>query len=262
MKKKLFFGLILSIGLLMCSFGIVNNFNSQKISYAEDGEIIAFEPITYTYSSDKYSYVITLTSESVCEITITNADLLSQTLYASYSLVEDKLTITFIDERVLEFTLNADGTLKLIDNVESIYDEISQTATDFIVATKEILSQPIVVGGISTTLGAIILFLFSRLFSTLSTSRIKALGVKIETLKSQIDESVSKKQYTEVAKQVIELKDVLAILIEGTKNAKIKEKAQSLLLEIKPILEEAKEMVEKETLEPIVVQQIKKQATE
>lgn len=254
MKKKLLFGLIISFGLFICSFGVVNHFVNQssepQISYADEE---VFEETTYTYATDNYSYTITLTSDNECQVIVTKTDLTSTTFSATYAINEDRLTITFETMSVLDFTINADNTLSLYET-QGTYDYISQGAKDFIASATALLNEPLVIGGVSITLGAIVLFVITKLFSTLSKTKIKSLAKQIATLTQQSADSISRKDYNELLNNFIAMKDVMAVLVDGTKNVNVKEKAQALLVDIKPVLEKAKEVIEQEDT-PTVVQE-------
>lgn len=129
---------------------------------------------------------------------------------------------------------------------KSFFDELSQGAKDFMIVAKEILNQPIVIGGVSVTLGAIVVFVVGKLFSALGKKKLVDLGNQVEELITKMGESVSKQDYNALAKQTEELIEVCKLLVDGTKNVKVKEKAQALLLEMQPVIDDNKEFAIKE----------------
>lgn len=139
---------------------------------------------------------------------------------------------------------------------KSFFDELSQGAKDFMIVAKEILNQPIVVGGVSVTLGAIVIFVVGKLFSALGKKKLIDLGNQVEELINKMGDSVSKQDYNALAKQTQELVEVCKLLADGTKNIKIKEKAQALLLELQPVINDNKEFAIKE------VEQVKEDSVE
>jgi ElaB/YqjD/DUF883 family membrane-anchored ribosome-binding protein len=77
-----------------------------------------------------------------------------------------------------------------------------------------------------------------------------ALGNQVKELSKKIADNASKQKLVELAKNIEELKEVVKVIADGTKNVNIREKANALLLEMKPLLEQVKEVIEKE--EPVV----------
>lgn len=139
---------------------------------------------------------------------------------------------------------------------KSFFDELSQGAKDFMIVAKEILNQPIVIGGVSVTLGAVVIFVVGKLFSALGKKKLIDLGNQVEELINKMGDSVSKQDYNALAKQTEELVEVCKLLADGTKNIKIKEKAQALLLELQPVIDDNKEFAIKE------VEQVKEDSVE
>lgn len=129
---------------------------------------------------------------------------------------------------------------------KNFFGELSQGAKDFMIVAKEILNQPIVIGGVSVTLGAIVVFVVGKLFSALGKKKLVDLGNQVEDLITKMGDSVSKQDYNALAKQTEELIGVCKVLVDGTKNVKVKEKAQALLLEMQPVIDDNKEFAIKE----------------
>lgn len=128
----------------------------------------------------------------------------------------------------------------------SVYDSISQTAKDTIVVIKEVLNQPIVIGGVSVTLGAILLFVFSKVFSSIGTKRVKELAKQLEEL---TNEALRKKDISELELTSGKIVEIVTELANSTRNVNVKAKCLALLDELKPIVEEDKKFVEEKVEE-------------
>ena len=231
--KKFILG-IATIGLMTFGLGgiIANQVQEPLVSYAE-GE---FEEVTYSVKDEEYTIV--LTSETECKKVLGEVE-----TPGTYVINGSELVATFDDEE-LSFTIGIDSVLVLV--VEPIQETI-ENAWEFVLA---ILREPLVIGGVSTSIGAIVLFALSKLFTSLSKRKIVALGVQVKELSKKIADNASKQKLVELAQNIEELKEVVKVVIDGTKNVNIREKANALLLEMKPLLEQFKEVIEKE--EPVV----------
>lgn len=128
----------------------------------------------------------------------------------------------------------------------SVYDSISQTAKDTIVVIKEVLNQPIVIGGVSVTLGAILLFVFSKVFSSIGTKRLKELANELKELKR---DSADKKDIKNLEDKNDRIVEIVTELANSTRNVNVKAKCLALLDELKPIAEEDKKFVEEKVEE-------------
>lgn len=127
---------------------------------------------------------------------------------------------------------------------DGFFDKLSQGAKDFLIVAKEILNQPIVIGGVSVSLGAIVIFVVGKLFSVLGKKKVNELANQVGELFEKMTESASKQDYNELAKQTQELVEVCKVLVDGTRNVKVKEKANALLTkEFQPVIEDNKQFV-------------------
>ncbi len=126
---------------------------------------------------------------------------------------------------------------------DGFFDKLSQGAKDFLIVAKEILNQPIVIGGVSVSLGAIVIFVVGKLFSALGKKKVNELANQVGELFEKMTESASKKDYNELAKQTQELVDICQVLVDGTRNVKVKEKANALLKDLRPVIEDNKQFV-------------------
>lgn len=130
---------------------------------------------------------------------------------------------------------------------DGFFDKLSQGAKDFLIVAKDILNEPIVIGGVSVTLGAIVVWVVGKLFSSIGKKKLKLLGNQVEDLIAQMSESVNKKDYNALAKQTEELVNVCKVLAEGSRNIKVKEKALALLKDFEPVVQDNKEFAIEET---------------
>lgn len=128
----------------------------------------------------------------------------------------------------------------------SLTDEITQTCKDCIVFIKEFLSQPLVIGGVATTVGALALLIISKAISGISRKKILGVKNELEELKTKIADSVSKNDFNSLLKQKDELIEILEKVIPTIKNIKVKNECLKLLEELKPIQEEVINFVEEE----------------
>lgn len=231
--KKFILG-IATLGLM--TFGLttiaLTQVQDPLVSYAE-GE---FEEVTYSVKDEEYTIV--LTSETECKKVSGEEETLG-----TYVINGSELVATFGDEE-LSFTIGIDSVLVLV--VEPIQETI-KNAWEYVL---EILEKPLVIGGVSTSIGAIVLFALAKLFTSLNKRKIVALGVQVKELSKKIADNASKQKLVELAQNIEELKEVVKVIADGTKNVNIREKANALLLEMKPLLEQVKEVIEKE--EPVV----------
>lgn len=114
------------------------------------------------------------------------------------------------------------------DIVINEYEEVRETI-------KEVLNQPLVIGGVSITLGTIILFVISKIVGLARTKKIKELTTSIKNYASKMSNCVDIKDYNELVSNYNALLPVLQALSEQVKNVGIKENVKQLLLEFKPI---------------------------
>lgn len=126
-------------------------------------------------------------------------------------------------------------------NVDEEVSKLSQTAKDVIEVIKTIASQPIVIGGVSTTLGALLIFVIGKVVGNAWAKRTSKEEQKIKELLEQI--GVQSDFIDELKEEYEKLKAVLEEQIKNTKNIKVKEKLESMLNEHKELLvEETKEI--------------------
>ena len=155
---------------------------------------------------------------------------------------ENGITETIVEEETEEITEEEQTNEEV-----SLSQEISQTCKDCIEYTKQLLSQPLVIGGVSTTVGALAVMIISKAIGGAKSKKVKELLEQINELKDQAKENITKKDYNALASQSDTLKSVLNELVSTCKNTKVKEQCQNLLKELEPIKEEATTFVKEET---------------
>lgn len=120
------------------------------------------------------------------------------------------------------------------NEIGNVATTLSQEAQDIIAVVKEICSQPIVVGGVSTTIGAFVVYVIFKLINgAMSKKKIKALMSKITQLGVEMTESVKLKDYLLLKKQYDNLLNILYEIAPTIKNVNVRENVLLLLNEVK-----------------------------
>lgn len=148
------------------------------------------------------------------------------------------------EEEIVDETGEKEEEKDIVTVVKSEIEEIKDT----IVA---VLNQPIVIGGVSVTVGALVLWAISKLISSAKTKKIKDLIKSINEYRKQMSNSVSKQDYNTVVQAYNNLLPVLKELGTNVKNINVKENVNQLLLECKPIALDCKDFA-KEELDKVV----------
>ena len=155
--------------------------------------------------------------------------------------VQPKHEIVYADAEPTEPTDPVDDTdttdeepVEPID-VDEETSKLSQVAKDTIAVIKEFFSQPLVIGGVSTTLGAVVLWVIAKLFGTYLHKRDTKYDKKIEELlgKIGVDGELIKTLEEEYDKLLVVVQEI----IENTKNVKVKKHLETLLNESKESVE-------------------------
>lgn len=139
-------------------------------------------------------------------------------------------------------------TTKEEDEKVTFFDDISQTAKDTIAVIKETLNQPVVIGGISMTLGSLILYLLTKVIDKVTKSKIGSKSAEeIKVLYAKLtNEQTSRKELEETTKKLYK---VIAVLIDNLKNANVRENALELLGDLEKVAENNTQKVVEETIE-------------
>jgi len=123
-------------------------------------------------------------------------------------------------------------------NIDEEVSKISQTARDVIEVIKTVLSQPIVIGGVSVSLGTILLFVLGKVFGNLLSKRNSKYDKKIAEYENRITNLLKQVGVSEQA--IKDLKDnyekllpVIEEMIQNTKNIQVKAKLNALYEETK-----------------------------
>ena len=139
-----------------------------------------------------------------------------------------------------EQTISSETSQEPIDIDKETEQVISNTAKDVIEVIKTIFNQPIVIGGVSTTLGVLVVFIFGKLFGNYLSKRNNKYDKKIAELLKQI--GISEQAIETLKGELDKLEPIIKEIIANTKNIKVKEK----LLEM---YEPKKELVEQQVIE-------------
>jgi len=116
-------------------------------------------------------------------------------------------------------------------NVDEEVSKISQGAKDFIECVKAVLNQPIVIGGVSVSVGAIVLWVIGKIFGNYLATRNKKYDKKIAELLKQI--GIDEETIKYLLEQLETLKPIIEEIINSTKNIQVKEKLEKLYYESK-----------------------------
>ena len=130
-------------------------------------------------------------------------------------------------------------------NVDEEVSKISQGARDFIECVHAIFNQPIVVGGVSTTLGVLTLFVLGKIFVNYLVKRKNKTDKQLEKLFDRAEEILTK---VGINSKIINIvKDLIKEIIDNTKNIQVKEKLELKYKQLENIgktkSEKAKEIV-------------------
>ena len=139
-----------------------------------------------------------------------------------------------------EQTISSETSQEPIDIDKETEQVISNTAKDVIEVIKTIFNQPIVIGGVSTTLGMLVVFIFGKLFGNYLSKRNNKYDKKIAELLKKI--GISEQAIETLKGELEKLEPIIKEIIANTKNIKVKEK----LLEM---YEPKKELVEQQVIE-------------
>lgn len=143
---------------------------------------------------------------------------------------------------------------------ENETSDISQVAKDVIAVITNFLSQPLVIGGISTTVGALAIFIVSKAIGGVSKRKLNNYLKDLEDIRLKVEDSVNKKDYEELVAQRDRFIAILKEIEPTIKNVKVRENCEKLLKELEPVKVELEQFVETEKVE--VVEETKKIAND
>lgn len=175
-----------------------------------------------------------------------SSEVISEEVSSEEEVISEEISSEIVSDEVSE-EIVSEETSEIVEEEQGFFDTLSQGAKDFLIVAKEILNQPIVIGGVSVSLGAIIIWVLGKLFSSLGKKKLNELASEIEQLGEKAKDNVSKKDYNALVDNVKELYEVCKVLVDSSRNVKVKEKAKDLLKELDPIIQDNKEFVVNET---------------
>ena len=174
------------------------------------------------------------------------------------SLVESQETsIEESDEESIEKSGSLESieiTSQDISEAETIYENIKSGASEVLDVIVGVLEQPIVIAGVSTTFGVLLILAFSKFFSVLSKKKVIECLHQISELNMKIDNSITKEEYDKAIEQTKALYNVVKLLVDSTKNINVKAKAKTLLVELEPVFNEQKVFIEEQ--KQVVVEKV------
>ena len=133
--------------------------------------------------------------------------------------------------------------LEPIDIDNETEQVVSSTAKDVIEVIKTVLNQPIVVGGISTTLGAIVVWLLGKLIVNALSKRNSKYDKKIKELLEKI--GINEQALNDLIATKDKLEQIIKVIIDNTKNVKVKEQLLGIWNDSsKSVMEKAQEIAE------------------
>lgn len=156
---------------------------------------------------------------------------IKQKTYALYAEPETSQTS--------EQTSSSETSQEPIDIDKETEQVISNTAKDVIEVIKTIFNQPIVIGGVSTTLGVLVVFIFGKLFGNYLSKRNNKYDKKIAELLKKI--GISEQAIETLKGELDKLEPIIKEIIANTKNIKVKEKLIQMYSEEKAIVEKVAE---------------------
>lgn len=135
---------------------------------------------------------------------------------------------------------------EIVENEPTLTETISQTAQDVIAVIKETLSQPIVIGGVSVSLGTLVLWVITKALGN-SKGQVKDLTGQIKDILEKSKEYVSLKDFNSLIAQKEQIIAILNELLPTIKNIKAKENIEKMLIELgETVIEKISTDIEKE----------------
>ena len=130
-------------------------------------------------------------------------------------------------------------------NVDEEVSKISRGARDFIECVRAIFNQPIVIGGVSFTLGTLLFFVIGKVFGNYLSKRSNKWDKQIAKLSNKLEELLAQ---VGINAEIIEyLKGIIKEIIENTKNIQVREDLEKKYKQLENIgkteSEKAKEIV-------------------
>lgn len=135
------------------------------------------------------------------------------------------------------------------ENQEKVNLTISNWANDTIEIIKTFCNQPIVIGGVATTVGAVFVFVLGKVFSNLGKKGTKEVVDNLSGIAENLKNFATKKDYNGLVAETKTLYAVLMELLPSIKNVNVRANCEKLLEEIKPQIEETKNFIEEQVEE-------------
>lgn len=162
----------------------------------------------------------------------------------SYTQVKAEEEITEVGESE-EIETEEENTEEAIIEEETTTEEkedISNTAKDIREVIVAFFSQPLVIAGVTTTLGAIILSVFGKIIITIIMNKTSKYNREIEELTKTLTDLEKSLEIVENKQKVSD--SAINELINGTKNIRLRKKLLSIVEQPKVEIKEVKEELE------------------
>lgn len=165
---------------------------------------------------------------------------------------EEEQVVEVVEEEPSEI----DEEEPVVVEEESIGQEISQVAKDIIAVMKDFFERPVVIAGISTTVGALALFIIAKAIGGISRKKLNNVLDQLKGIKDNIDKKVEQKDYEGLKGEISGYYDILVELVSVCKNEKVKKDLQEKLEALKEVKEEVVVFAEEK------VEEIKEESNE
>lgn len=167
----------------------------------------------------------------------------SSIVYATDSETTETTEITSESEISSEIIVESEN-----ESESGVYDTISQTAQDTIAVVTAFLNQPIVIAGVSTTVGALLLLVIGKLLGNVTTKKIKQLSSEKENLSNKIVEQQA--IINDLVNTTKLLQEIVNEVVNNIKNGSVKKNCLALLEQCKDgAIEKVAETLESELQE-------------
>ncbi len=171
--------------------------------------------------------------------------LVNRPLNVQKARAEEPISVEVVNSEEPTSEVETISESDFVINVDEEVSKISQGARDFIECVKAILNQPIVIGGISITLGGLLFFILGKVFGNYLAKRTNKTDKALNKIANKLEELLKRVGINET---IIEyFKQILKEIIDSTKNIQVKEKLELKYKQLENIgnteKEKAKEIV-------------------
>lgn len=171
--------------------------------------------------------------------------LVNRPLNVQKAKAEEPISVEVVNSEEPTSEVETISESDFVINVDEEVSKISQGARDFIECVRAILNQPIVIGGVSFTLGTLLLFVIGKVFGNYLSKRANKWDIQLDKITNKLEELLAQ---VGINAEIIEyLKGIVKEIIDNTKNIQVKEKLELKYKQLENIgneeTEKAKEIV-------------------